>query len=76
VGSYSHNREHGVTDDESCALAGDSKPGQTGGEGITLDGRKCYAGSASGAAMTAGSKGSSGFGSSGTGSAGGGPADW
>ena len=51
-------------------FAGDSKAGQTGGEGITLDGRKWYAISPSGTAMTASSKGSSG------GSSGGSPAGW
>jgi predicted lipoprotein with Yx(FWY)xxD motif len=59
-------------------FAGDSKAGQTGGEGITLAGKKWYAVSPSGAAMTASSKGSSGSGSSGSGSSssGGGSAGW
>jgi predicted lipoprotein with Yx(FWY)xxD motif len=53
-------------------FAGDSKAGQTGGEGITLNGKKWYAVSPSGAAMTASSKGSSG----GSSSSGGGSAGW
>ncbi len=40
-------------------FAGDSKAGQTNGEGIVLNGKKWYAVSPSGSAMTASTKGSS-----------------
>ena len=57
-------------------FVGDTKSGQTTGEGLVLSGKKWYAVSPSGAAMTASTKGSSSTTTSTSSSGGGGSAGW